>query len=67
MTNYSLILATFTTTKPVAIGIGVAALVGLYLAFKVGKFVIKMLLLLAALGAIGLAVWWFYTAHRGTF
>lgn len=59
------LLAALTVTKPVAIGIGLAALVVLYLAFKVGKFVIKMLLVLAALAAIGLAAWWYYTAHHG--
>lgn len=56
-------MATITVTKPVAIGIGIAAVVVLYIGFKVGKFVIKTLLLLAALVAIGLAVWVF--AQRG--
>ena len=60
-----ILLATFAVTKPVAVGIGIAALVGLFLAFKVGKFVIKMLLLLAALAALGLAAWWYYAAHHG--
>jgi hypothetical protein len=59
--------ATFTVTKPVAVGIGIAALVVLYLAFKVTKFVIKMLLMFAALLAIGLAAWWYYSAHQGSF
>jgi len=59
------ILATLAVTKPVAVGIGVAALVVLYLAFKVGKFLLKMLLLLAALTALGLAARWFYVAHHG--
>jgi low temperature requirement protein LtrA len=59
-----IILAALTVTKPVAIGIGIAGLVLLFLAFKVGKFVIKILLLLAALG---LAAWWYYTAHHGSF
>jgi hypothetical protein len=59
------LLVALTVTKPVAVGIGLAALVVLFLAFKVGKFVMKMLLLLAALAAIGLAVWWFYAAHHG--
>jgi hypothetical protein len=60
-------LAALTVTKPAAIGIGIGALVVLYLAFKVGKFIIKMLLLLAALAALGLAAWWFYAAHHGSF
>jgi hypothetical protein len=60
------ILATLTVTKPAAIGIGIGALVVLYLAFKVGKFIIKMLLLLAALAALGLAAWWYYNAHHGS-
>ncbi len=59
----TLFLAASTVSKPVAIGIAVAALVVLYLAFKVTKFVIKILLLLAALGAIGMAVRWYYVAH----
>jgi hypothetical protein len=60
-------LATFTVTKPGAVGIGIVVLVALYLAFKVTKFVIKMLLLLAALAALGLAAWWYYAAHHGSF
>lgn len=59
------LLAALTVTKPVAVGIGLAALVVLFLAFKVGKFVMKLLLLLAALAAIGLAAWWYYSAHHG--
>jgi hypothetical protein len=59
-----IILASLTVTKPVAVGIGIAALVVLYLAFKVGGFIIKMLLLLAVLG---LAAWWYYAAHHGSF
>jgi hypothetical protein len=60
-------LAALTVTKPAAIGIGIGALVVLYLAFKVGKFIIKMLLLLAVLAALGLAAWWYYAAHHGSF
>jgi hypothetical protein len=60
-------LAVLTVTKPAAVGIGIVALVVLYLAFKVTKFVIKMLLLLAALAALGLAAWWYYAAHHGSF
>lgn len=52
-------------TKPVAVGIGIATLVLLYLGFKAAKFLMKMLLVLAALVAIGLAVWWYYAAHHG--
>jgi xanthosine utilization system XapX-like protein len=59
-----LFLAVLTVTKPAAAGIGIVALVGLYLAFKVAKFVIRMLLL-AALAA--LAAWWYYAAHHGSF
>ncbi len=59
-----IILASLTVTKPVAIGIGIVGLVLLFLAFKIGKFVIKILLLLAALG---LAAWWYYAAHHGSF
>ena len=59
-------LAALTVTKPAAVCIGIVALVVLYLAFKVAKFVIKMLLL-AALAALGLAAWWYYAAHHGSF
>lgn len=59
------LLAALTVTKPTAIGIGLVALVVLFLAFKVGKFVMKLLLLLAALAAIGLAAWWYFAAHHG--
>ena len=58
------ILAAVAMTKPVAVGIGVATLLGLYLAFKAGKFVMKMLLLLAALTALGLTAWCYYAAHH---
>lgn len=59
-------LAALTVTKPVAIaGIVIVALVALYVAFKVGKFILKMLLWLFVLTAIVLAAWWFYTTHYG--
>ncbi|MSU59031.1 MAG: hypothetical protein EXS35_12840 [Pedosphaera sp.] len=67
MATNSILLAALAVSKPVAVGIGLAALIGIWLAFKVAKFVIKMLLVLAALTAIGLAVWWYYTAHHGSF
>lgn len=44
----------------------IAAVVGLYLAFKVGKFILKTLLWLLVLGAIGVAAWWFFAAHHGS-
>ena len=53
------------TTKPIIVGIGVAALILIWLAFKVGKFVMKMLLLLAALAALGFAAWWHFSSHHG--
>jgi len=61
------LLAAFTVTIPVAVGIGMAALVLLYLGFKVAKFVFKLLLVLAALLALGLAAWGYYVAHHGSF
>lgn len=54
----AIILAAAPVTKPIAIGVGVAALVGIYVAFKVGKFLIKSLLLLVVMAAIGLLLWW---------
>ena len=59
------LLAALPVTKPAALGIGIAALVVLYLVFKLGKFILKMLLLLVALLALGLAAWWYYAAHHG--
>ena len=56
-------LATSTVTKPVAVGISIAVLAGLYLAFKVGKFLFKLLLVLAALG---LVAWWYFATHHGS-
>ena len=66
MAMIPVLFATVTVTKPAAVGLGLAALVVLYLAFKAAKFVIKMLLVLAALAALGLAAWWFYAAHHGS-
>jgi hypothetical protein len=57
-------LADLPVTTPVAIAIGVAALVALYFAFKATKFLMKLLLLLAGLLVLGGAVWW-YLASRG--
>jgi hypothetical protein len=37
---------------PTAIGVGVVALIVLYLAFKVGKFILKVLLAIAAVAAV---------------
>ena len=61
------LLATLTVTEPVAVGIGVAALVVLYLGFKAAKFILKMLLVLAALLALGLAAWCYFAAQHGSF
>lgn len=52
--------------RSVAVGIVIAMLVGVYLAFKIGKFILKMLLWLVVLTATGLAVWWFYTSPHGS-
>jgi hypothetical protein len=58
----AIFMAALAVTKPGAVGIGIAALILVFLAFKFTRFIIKMLLLLAA---IGLAVWW-YAAHHGS-
>lgn len=60
-------LAEFTLTKPWIAGIGLAALVILYFTFKAAKFAMKLLLVLVMLGAIALAIWWFYSGHRSPF
>jgi len=60
----NVLLASLATSKPAAIGLGVAALIVLFLAFKIGEFLIKALLVLLALAAIALAGWWYYHAHH---
>ena len=60
----SILFASVMLTKPIIAGIGVVALALVYLAFKVGKFMLKLLLLLAALAALGLAAWWHFAAHH---
>ena len=52
-------------TKPAAIGIGVAALVVRYVAFKATKFALKLVMMLIALVALGLGAWFYWTAHHG--
>jgi hypothetical protein len=52
-----------TVTKPVIVGIGLAVLAGLYLAFKVGKFLFKLLL---ALAVLGLVAWWYFALRHGS-
>ena len=63
MATLTLFLAALTVAKPVAVGISIAVLVGLYLAFKVGKFLFKLLLVLAA---FGLVAWWYFATHHGS-
>jgi hypothetical protein len=58
-----LLLAQAQVSKPMLIGIGIAALVILFLAFKVTKFVIKMVLLLAAFAALAAAAWYYFGAR----
>lgn len=48
---------------PVIIGLTTAVLLVLYVAFKVGKLILKAILLVAALGLVAAAVWWFGLAH----
>ena len=59
------LLAIFTQTDAIAVGVGAVLLLGLYLAFRVAKFILHKLIVLAVLLALGLAAWWFYTAHHG--
>ena len=61
------LLATFTTTDAIAIGIGVVVLIGCYIAFRIAEFIIHKLLILAVLLALGLAAWWYYASHHGSF
>jgi hypothetical protein len=58
-----LLLAQAHVTKPVLIGIGVAALVTLFLTYKITKFVTKILLLLAAFTALAAAAWIYLATH----
>jgi len=66
MATNPILLAALEVNKPAAVGIGIAALIVLYLAFKVTKAILKMLLVLAALTALGLAAWAYYAAHHGS-
>jgi hypothetical protein len=59
----SLLLAATQIGKPALIGIGIAALVVLFLAFKVTKFAIKMILMLVAFAAIAGAAWHYFATH----
>ncbi len=61
------LLATFTTTDAVVAGIGVAMLIGLYLAFRVVEFILHKLMIVAALLALGLAAWWYYATNHVSF
>lgn len=45
------------------VGLAAAALVILFLAFKVTKFVMKLVLLLAAVAALAAAAWFYFGAH----
>ena len=58
------LLATFTQTDAIAIGIGVVVLIGCYLAFRIAEFIIHKLLILAVLVALGLAAWWYIGTHH---
>lgn len=59
--------ATSIVTEPMAVGIGVAGLILLYLGFKAAKFIMKLLLLLVALAVMALAAWAYYATRHGTF
>ena len=50
--------------KPALLGLGIAALVVLFLAFKVTRLVLKMILMLAVLAAVAGAAW-YYLGARG--
>ena len=54
-----------TLNVPLLVGISIAALAGIYLALKFGKLMLKLLLLLGVLAALGLAAWWYFAAHHG--
>ncbi len=54
---HSLMPPALAVTEPVALGIGVAALLVVFVAFKVARFVMKMILMLAAVAALAVTVW----------
>jgi hypothetical protein len=47
---------------PVAwmIGLGLAAVFALYISYKIGRFLMKLVLAVIVLAAIAGAVWWFW-------
>lgn len=49
------------------IGIGLAVLVVAYIAAKIGKLVIQIIVGLALLGAAGYAVWYYFIRTASTF
>ena len=57
------LLAQAQVSEPMLVGIGIAALVILFLAFKVTQFVVKMVLLLVALAALAGVAWHYFGAH----
>ena len=58
-----IVLAELAASKPAGIVIVIIAAAAIYLAFKVGKFVLKTLLILAIVVAIFVAAWWYFTPH----
>ncbi len=62
MENF-ILLAQAQVSKPMLLGIGLAALVILFLAFMVTKFAMKMVMLLAAFAALAAAAWYYFGTH----
>jgi hypothetical protein len=57
------LLAQAQLSKPLLAGLAVGALVVLFLAFKVTKFVMKMVLLMAAVATLAAAAWFYFVTH----
>jgi hypothetical protein len=58
------ILDQITQSSPVAkVVVTIAGLLVLYVAFKVGSFILKILLGLVGIALVVGAIWWFFVRH----
>jgi hypothetical protein len=63
MTNIFGLMATSESFPVAKVAMVVAGCLILFVAFKVGRFILKVLLGLVALAILGGALWWFLLKH----